>query len=132
MAELTIRGVSAELVRRFAAFCDRNVTSSEDVLVAYMQGVVDGTQSIEGLELVRGPRPAPGGTAGWSRSADDDHELIGEGLVRVGAITKAQLRMILQMQKQGDRRRFGEIAIELGYVDDEAIKRYLESGGTPR
>jgi hypothetical protein len=33
---------------------------------------------------------------------------------------------VLEIQKGGDNRLFGEIAIELAYVDDEAIKAYLD------
>lgn len=56
-------------------------------------------------------------------------EKIGEGLVRIGAITKEQVAEILNMQKQGDKRLFGEIAIDLGYIDDTAIETYLKSKG---
>jgi hypothetical protein len=42
---------------------------------------------------------------------------------------------VLALQKAGDGRRFGEIAIEQGFVDDEAIGRYFRSrsgpGGNP-
>jgi hypothetical protein len=29
-------------------------------------------------------------------------------------------------QKAGDNRRFGEIAIELGYINNDAIRRYVD------
>ena len=58
---------------------------------------------------------------------------IGEFLVQIGAIKQYQVDDVLRLQKEGDTRLFGEIAIELGYIDDEAIKKYLEyrhsSGG---
>ncbi|MBA7542529.1 hypothetical protein ES705_34852 [subsurface metagenome] len=54
-------------------------------------------------------------------------ERIGEGLIRIGAITEEQVKDVLAQQKDGTNRLFGEIAIELGYIDDEAIKRYLDS-----
>jgi hypothetical protein len=54
-------------------------------------------------------------------------ELIGDGLVRIGAMTPQQVRKVLALQKAGDARRFGEIAIELGFVDDAAIVRYIKS-----
>jgi hypothetical protein len=54
-------------------------------------------------------------------------ERIGDGLVRIGAITRAQLDDVLSKQNAGDKRLFGEIAIELGYVDVDAIIKYLES-----
>jgi hypothetical protein len=51
---------------------------------------------------------------------------IGEFLVQIGAIKQYQVDDVLRLQEQGDTRLFGEIAIELGYIDDEAIKKYLE------
>jgi len=54
-------------------------------------------------------------------------ERIGEGLIRIGAMTEEQVEDVLAKQKDGTNRLFGEIAIELGYIDDEAIKRYLDS-----
>ena len=54
-------------------------------------------------------------------------EKIGEGLVRIGAITEKQVAEIVKMQEQGDKRLFGEIAIALGYIDDAAIEKYLKS-----
>jgi len=54
-------------------------------------------------------------------------EKIGEGLVRIGAMTDAQVNDVLMRQKQGDKRLFGEIAVEMGYVDVEAIISYLKT-----
>ncbi len=54
-------------------------------------------------------------------------ERIGEGLIKIGAMTEEQVKDVLARQKDGTNRFFGEIAIKLGYVDDEAIKRYLDS-----
>ncbi len=59
--------------------------------------------------------------------ADFSGEKIGEGLVRIGAMTEEQVKDVLKRQKEGDKRLFGEIAISLGYVNDEAIRKYLES-----
>ena len=33
---------------------------------------------------------------------------------------------ILRSQRAGDTRKFGEIAIEFGYINDDAIKRYVD------
>jgi len=33
---------------------------------------------------------------------------------------------VLQAQKAGDNRFFGEIALELGYIKDDAMKRYVD------
>ena len=54
-------------------------------------------------------------------------ERIGEGLVRIGAMTPEQVAAVLEIQKGGDARLFGEIAIEKGFIDDQAIKAYLDS-----
>jgi hypothetical protein len=53
-------------------------------------------------------------------------EKIGDVLVRIGAMTAEQVEEVLNTQKAGDTRIFGEIAIELGYIDDEALRRYVE------
>jgi len=47
---------------------------------------------------------------------------IGDFLVRIGAMKPWELENVLRVQKGGDKRPFGQIAIELGYID--AIKRY--------
>jgi hypothetical protein len=57
-------------------------------------------------------------------------ERIGEALVRIGAMKSYQVEDVLRLQQGGDHRMFGEIAIELGYIDDRAIQRYLESKRT--
>jgi hypothetical protein len=54
-------------------------------------------------------------------------ERIGEALVRIGAMKSSQVEDVLRLQQGGDHRLFGEIAIELGYIDDRAIRKYLES-----
>jgi hypothetical protein len=51
---------------------------------------------------------------------------IGEFLVSIGAMKQYQVQDVLRVQKQGDKRLFGEIAIELRYIDDDAIKRYVQ------
>jgi len=54
-------------------------------------------------------------------------ERIGESLVRIGAMTPEQVEQVLSLQKDGDRRLFGEIAIEQGFINDKAIKDYLDA-----
>jgi hypothetical protein len=54
-------------------------------------------------------------------------EKIGDTLVRIGAMTLEQVDKVLELQKNGDTRLFGEIAIEQGFIDDSAIKAYLDS-----
>jgi len=50
---------------------------------------------------------------------------IGESLVRIGVMRPHQVEEILRIQRAGDDRLFGEIAIELGYINDEALQSYL-------
>jgi hypothetical protein len=54
-------------------------------------------------------------------------ERIGEFLVRIGVMTEEQVQEVLQAQKAGDMRLFGEIAIEFGYINDEILKKYVEA-----
>ena len=53
-------------------------------------------------------------------------ERIGDFLVKIEAMKPEQMEKVLQAQKAGDKRRFGEIAIELRYINDDAIKRYVD------
>ena len=54
-------------------------------------------------------------------------ERIGDGLVRIGAMTDEQREKVLDMQDKGDNRLFGEIAVELGFINDQAIMDYLNA-----
>ncbi len=54
-------------------------------------------------------------------------EKIGEFLVRIGVMIEEQIKEVLQAQKTGDQRLFGEIAIDFGYINDEALKKYVEA-----
>jgi hypothetical protein len=54
-------------------------------------------------------------------------EKIGEFLRRIGVLNQQQVQEILDAQKAGDSRLFGEIAIEFGYVNDEVLKKYIEA-----
>lgn len=58
-------------------------------------------------------------------------EKIGEFLVKIGAIKPWQVEDILLVQKSGDSRMFGELAITLGYIDDRALQQYVESHAAP-
>ena len=57
-------------------------------------------------------------------------ERIGETLVRIGAIKPHQVDDICRVQKEGDSRLFGEIAIEYGYINDEVLRKYIEAKET--
>ena len=54
-------------------------------------------------------------------------EKIGEFLVRIGVAKQSQVDEVLRIQQAGDYRLFGEIAIELGYINDDILRRYVEA-----
>ena len=54
-------------------------------------------------------------------------EKIGEGLIRIGAMTREQVDDILKKQNEGNNSLFGIMALELGYIDDGTLITYLES-----
>ena len=54
-------------------------------------------------------------------------ERIGEYLITTGAMSASQVTVVINHQKTGDERLFGEIALELGYLaDNEPIDKFLE------
>jgi hypothetical protein len=57
---------------------------------------------------------------------------IGEALIRIGALTEAQVNEVLTIQRERYHfdKLFGEIAVELALVDQETIERIL-SGEYP-
>jgi len=52
---------------------------------------------------------------------------IGEFLVTIGVMSEEQVEKVLMIQKKDHDKLFGEIAIEMGFIDDGAIDRYLSS-----
>jgi len=52
---------------------------------------------------------------------------IGEFLLQIEAIKPYQVDDVLRTQKAGDNRLFGEIAIELGYINDDVLRKYIEA-----
>ncbi len=57
----------------------------------------------------------------------DLEENIGEFLLRIGAMNRSQVHEVLAAQRRGDGRLFGDIAVEMGYIEQEAIQKYLRS-----
>ncbi len=54
-------------------------------------------------------------------------ERIGEFLVGIGVMSASQVTTVVNHQKKGDERLFGEIAMELGYLaNNEPIDKFLE------
>ena len=54
-------------------------------------------------------------------------EKIGEFLVRIGELDTDRVHVIYAKQLSGDKRKFGEIGRELGYINREAVRQYLEA-----
>jgi len=54
---------------------------------------------------------------------------IGEAMVQSQAMTQDQCEIVLAKQKNGDERKFGEIAIELGYIDFQTLISFLQNQG---
>jgi hypothetical protein len=45
----------------------------------------------------------------------------------IGAMDELQVEEVLRVQREDEEpRMFGEIAIELGYIDDSALRKYIE------
>ena len=49
---------------------------------------------------------------------------VGEEFVRIGVLTESQVEAVLEKQKQ-DPKFFGEIAVEMGFVNNEKLGMYL-------
>jgi hypothetical protein len=49
---------------------------------------------------------------------------MGDFMLESGAMKEPQVEEVVRLQKAGDTRRFGEIAVALGYITDAAVKRY--------
>ena len=56
-----------------------------------------------------------------------DPARIGGFLVGIGAMKTWQVDDVLAQQKKGDARLFGEIAIERSYINDSALKWYVDT-----
>jgi hypothetical protein len=56
-----------------------------------------------------------------------DAAKIGGFLAAIGAMQAWQVEDVLLVQRAGDTRLFGEIAIGLGSIDDAALQLYVES-----
>jgi hypothetical protein len=68
----------------------------------------------------------PERTYGNGRGTLTVENKIGEFLISIDAMKQFQVDDVLRVQKNGDKRMFGEIAIELGYINDAALQKYIE------
>jgi hypothetical protein len=53
-------------------------------------------------------------------------EKIGQGLIRMGEMTAEQVEAVLEAQGKGDSRLFGEIAVDMEFIDLMSVIRYME------
>jgi hypothetical protein len=54
-------------------------------------------------------------------------ERIGDFLLSIGAMTQAQVDDVIKAQDEDEElRMFGEIAIDKGFIDDAALRKYIE------
>ena len=56
---------------------------------------------------------------------NDSTVRFGELLVRVGALTKEHVNDILEYQQNHPAMLFGQIAVELGYIDKKVVENYF-------
>lgn len=52
---------------------------------------------------------------------------IGEGLVKRGSMEQQDVEAVLKLQRAGDERLFGEIAVDLGYIEVRELMDYLRT-----
>ena len=55
----------------------------------------------------------------------DSTERLGELLVRMGALTQEQVKLILEYQVEHPDMLFGQIAIKLKFINMEILEKYL-------
>jgi len=51
---------------------------------------------------------------------------IGEILILMKVMKTEQVKSVLEAQKAGDKRLFGTIALSLGFIEDNALRRYAD------
>jgi hypothetical protein len=56
-------------------------------------------------------------------------EKIGEWLIRAGAMSLADVEIVLKEQRDGNESLFGIIAMELGLIDPEVLLTFAEIKG---
>lgn len=60
-------------------------------------------------------------------NGDTSIERIGEFFRRVGLLTNEQVEQVLAAQREQPEKRFGEVAVELGYIREGHIDTFLSS-----
>ena len=57
---------------------------------------------------------------------------IGEFLVSIGLMRDEQVKAVLALQQAGDKRPFGEIALSLGFIGNDSVRRYADYADTQK
>lgn len=52
-------------------------------------------------------------------------EKVGEFFIRMGIMRQEDVENVLRRQQAGDKSTFGVIALKLGYIGEDAIKKYV-------
>jgi hypothetical protein len=55
------------------------------------------------------------------------NERIGATMIRIGAMKPFQVVDVINAQEAGDSRLFGEIAVDLGYINNEVLRKYVQA-----
>jgi hypothetical protein len=61
-----------------------------------------------------------------SGSGNDGTVRLGEFLVSIGAMSDDQVRQVLEAQAKSPEKLFGQIAIEKGFINDDAVDAFLQ------
>ncbi len=56
-----------------------------------------------------------------------EKERLGEYLIRIHALSFEQAEEVLRIQQMGSKKKFGEIAVELGYIYDLDMADFIIS-----
>jgi hypothetical protein len=58
----------------------------------------------------------------------DSTQRFGEFLIKVGELNDRQVAEILKYQQNNPGKLFGQIAVELGFITDAVLNKYLKKG----
>ncbi|HPB82713.1 MAG TPA: hypothetical protein PK200_11805 [Spirochaetota bacterium] len=58
-------------------------------------------------------------------NGNGQREKIGQYLVRLDYLSFEQAEEVLRIQQENPGRKFGDIAVELGYIDREILEEYI-------
>jgi hypothetical protein len=53
-------------------------------------------------------------------------ERIGDFFVNLGVMSAKQVENVIAIQRSGDTRSFGEIAVAFGFVEDNSLRRFAD------